>query len=144
MAAVSLKSIRHTGCMLGAISILFLGGVLWSDRYVSLDPNVTMSVNEAWDAGLIQGFFLLHLLLVVCALGICWLHSWARWVAFLWFPLLAANNIVTEFWHTRSVQSDSWLQATLISAIWLWGLYPYLASREASAVFNSGASSGDA
>lgn len=140
MSMASVKTIRRTACILGALSVLILSGVLWSDRYTGFDPNRTMSVREAWDAGLIQGFIVLHLLLGVSALGVWQLHSWARWLAYFWFPLLATNNLATEFWHTGSVQTESWLQAAVLSAIWLGALYPRLASHQASEVFRGGRS----
>ena len=95
-----------------------------------------ISVREAWSAGLVQGFFLLNLLLAISAVGVWRLQSWARWVALAWFPLLATHNIAIELWHTQSVQAESWFQATVLSALWVGSLYRFLASERAVAIFH--------
>jgi hypothetical protein len=134
--AVTAASIRRIAVVLGALSLLTTIGVLWSDRFMAMGTEHPMSVREAWRAGLIQGFFLLNLLLGVAAIGVWCLKSWARWIALAWFPLLAVHNITTEFWHTHSVQAESWFHAIFLSALWVGALYRFLAARQAAALFH--------
>lgn len=135
MAPLSIASVRRIAWFLGVLPVLAISVCIWSDRFIAADPARVMTIGEAWSAGMIQGFFLLNFLLIVAAFGVWHLRSWARWVAFLWFPALAANNIITEILHTNSVQAESWFNAVAISAIWICGLYPSLASRQATAIF---------
>ena len=135
MPNVSVTSIRRIAVALGALALLAIIAVLWLDRFMAADGARVMSVREAWGAGLIQGYFLLNLLLLVAAVGMWCLKSWARWVVYLWFPLLSVHNIATEFWRSGSVQLESWLHAVVISALWLGALYPFLASQRAADIF---------
>ena len=135
MPNVSVTSIRRVAVALGALALLAIIAVLWLDRFMAVDGARVMSVREAWAAGLIQGYFLLNLLLLVAAVGMWCLKSWARRVVYLWFPLLSVHNIATEFWRSGSVQLESWLHAVVISALWLGALYPFLASQRAADLF---------
>ncbi|MBI2397482.1 MAG: hypothetical protein HYV17_06755 [Xanthomonadales bacterium] len=133
---ISVSSIRRVAALLGALGLLIPIGVIWSDRFMAMGSAQTISVREAWSAGLIQGFFILNLVLALAAVGVWLLRSWARWLALAWFPLLAANNIATELWHTHSVQPDSWFQATVLSVLWVGSLYRFLAGQQAAVIFH--------
>lgn len=133
---VSANSIRRVAAVLGALSVLTTVVVLWSDRFMALGSEQAISVGEAWSAGLIQGFFFLNLALVIAAIGVWRLQSWARWIALAWFPMLAIHNLAIELWHTQSVLAESWAHATVISALWVGSLYRFLGSQQAAAIFH--------
>jgi hypothetical protein len=67
---VTVTSVRRIALVLGALSMFETVTVLWSDRFIAADAKSIISVREACTAGLIQGLFLLNLLLVVTAVGL--------------------------------------------------------------------------
>jgi hypothetical protein len=51
---------------------------------VSVRNEQAYSFAEAWNRGLVQGFMLVNLLLIVVAIALLKLKPWARWAAVLW------------------------------------------------------------
>jgi hypothetical protein len=118
------KKIRRVALAIGALPIVFAVVVLATGQIEA--GGRTMSLGDAWLDGWIQGCAILNLALVVLAVALWKLKSWARWPAFLWFPALAMNNLLTEVWHTRRIGAESADAAVVISGLWLLSLYPIL------------------
>jgi hypothetical protein len=130
--------IRRTSLLLGAISVLVLAVIFWSDGFTAFHGRA-LSVQEALSEGVLQGVLVLKVLLLASALGIWYRWRWSRWLAVLWFPLLAAHNTIVEAWHTGSVAGESWAQAILISTLWVASLASVLFGSEARDYFYPGA-----
>jgi len=138
MLALPHKRIRRASLLLGAIPVIFIAVVLWSDSFTPFHDKA-LSVRQALSEGVLQGFLALKVVLFAAAVGIWYRWPWSRWVAILWFPLLAAHNITVETWHTGTVAGESWVHAVLISSLWVASLAPVMFGTHARTYFNAGA-----
>ena len=135
MTRATQKNLSRLSLALAVIPVLFVVGIFWSDRFVAFDDSRTLSVRQALDAGLLQGFLLLNGVLLGGAVALYFRRSWARWLVLGWLPLLALHNLCMEWWQSGAASVGSTMQAAMISALWLWALFPFLAGRDAAELF---------
>jgi len=127
------QSLRRTAFALGAIPLILIPTLLITGRFsVWEDP---LSLAEAWNRGLVQGFIVLNVALLPISVGVLKARVWARWAALLWFPALAANNLIIDLWELGTVRGDTMFQGALIGAIWLWAMYRRLFASDVSLLF---------
>lgn len=130
-ARTSLRRTAYTMAILGtvaiAMAVIFKFGVRNEQAY---------SFAEAWNHGLVQGFLLVNVVLIVIAIALLKLQRWARWAALLWGLALGANALITEAWHYQAVSEASVFECLLIAALWGWFLYKELFRSEVAVLFS--------
>jgi hypothetical protein len=126
-------SLRKTALALGAIPVVLLLTLFLTGRFTVWDE--ALSLSDAWNRGLIQGFVFLNIALFPIAFGVSRARPWARWGALVWFPALLINNVLVDLWHLQSVRGDTILIGVSIAAFWVWAAYRQLFNHEVSPLF---------